>query len=111
MSTVKAGWLKDNSGDKFAPKTLVTQVISYDGTTLDQELDTKANADVTAYIDEYDVSNDVDMDPTVCVDLSSDQSVYGVKSFHDGINIGGGANLAFDPVAGAIVISFNEGGE
>ena len=35
MSTeVIAGWLKDNDGNKFAPKTLASQVINDDGTTL-----------------------------------------------------------------------------
>ena len=33
MSTeIIAGWLKDNDGNKFAPKTLVSQVINDDGT-------------------------------------------------------------------------------
>ena len=36
MSTeVIAGWLKDNDGNKFAPKTLASQVINDDGTSLD----------------------------------------------------------------------------
>lgn len=36
MSTeVIAGWLKDNEGNKFAPKTLASQVINDDGTSLD----------------------------------------------------------------------------
>lgn len=30
--TVKAGWLKDSQGNKFAPKTLISQVINEDGT-------------------------------------------------------------------------------
>ncbi len=33
-TTVKAGWLKDSQGNKFAPKTMSSQVINDDGTLL-----------------------------------------------------------------------------
>ena len=35
MSTVNTGWLKDNNGEKFAPKTLSSQVINNDGVSMD----------------------------------------------------------------------------
>jgi hypothetical protein len=39
MSTANTGWLKDNNGEKFAPKTLSSQVITESGETLDGVLD------------------------------------------------------------------------
>ena len=38
MSTVKTGWLKNNNGEKFAPKTLISQVVTNDGVTLENKL-------------------------------------------------------------------------
>ncbi len=37
-TTVKTGWLKDNNGDKFAPKTLTSQVQTSDGTLLEDKI-------------------------------------------------------------------------
>ena len=49
MSTVKTGWLKDNNGDKFAPKTLTSQVQTSDGILIEDkiqaDLDDKAPKD------------------------------------------------------------------
>jgi hypothetical protein len=45
-TTVKTGWLKDENGDKFAPRTLTSQVQTNDGILLDdkiQKLDNLAN--------------------------------------------------------------------
>ena len=42
-TTVKAGWLKDSQGNKFAPKTLSSQVVTNDGQTLEDKL----NLDIT----------------------------------------------------------------
>jgi len=39
MSTANTGWLKDNNGEKFAPKTLSSQVITESGETLNSVLD------------------------------------------------------------------------
>lgn len=39
MSTVvKTGWLNDKNGDKFAPKTLSSQVMTLDGITLEDKI-------------------------------------------------------------------------
>lgn len=38
-TTVKAGWLKDKDGNKFAPKTMASQVINNDGTLLTAQID------------------------------------------------------------------------
>ena len=46
MANVKTGWLEDNTGEKFAPKTYPSQVIMRDGKTLE-------DSDI-AYIDETD---------------------------------------------------------
>ena len=35
MSTVNLGWLKDANGEKFAPKTLGTQVVTENGDNLE----------------------------------------------------------------------------
>lgn len=37
-TTIKAGWLKDNQGNKFAPKTMSSQVINDDGTLLEDSI-------------------------------------------------------------------------
>ena len=39
-TTVKAGWLKDSQGNKFAPKTMSSQVIRNDGTILEDKINT-----------------------------------------------------------------------
>lgn len=43
-TTVKTGWLNDKNGDKFAPKTLTSQVQTSDGTLLED----KIRADIDA---------------------------------------------------------------
>lgn len=43
-NTVNAGWLKDKNGDKFAPKTLTSQVQTSDGTLIED----KIQADIDA---------------------------------------------------------------
>lgn len=45
LTTVKVGWLKDNNGEKFAPKTLASQVITPEGITLESELSGYATSD------------------------------------------------------------------
>ena len=35
--TVKTGWLEDKNGDQFAPKTYISQVVDYDGTSLEKK--------------------------------------------------------------------------
>ena len=40
-TTVKACWLKDSQGNKFAPKTLSSQVVTSDGVTLESEIQSK----------------------------------------------------------------------
>lgn len=37
-TTVKTGWLNDKNGDKFAPKTLTSQVQTSDGTLFEDKL-------------------------------------------------------------------------
>jgi hypothetical protein len=49
-TTIKTGWLNDKNGDKFAPKTLISQIQTSDGTLLEKVLeDTYATK---AYIEE-----------------------------------------------------------
>lgn len=54
MSTVKTGWLKNNNGEKFAPKTLTSQVLTDEGITLESQLSVDldaALAEAKAYTD------------------------------------------------------------
>ena len=41
---IKTGWLKDKQGNKFAPKTLLSQVQTNDGTLLEDKLQTELDA-------------------------------------------------------------------
>lgn len=55
MSTINVGWLKDNKGEKFAPKTLMSQVVTNDGVQLSDKIESellliKQESDI--YIDE-----------------------------------------------------------
>ena len=45
-TTVKAGWLKDNEGNKFAPKTLSSQIVNDDGASFKDSI--KAYVDTNA---------------------------------------------------------------
>ena len=38
MATINKGWLKNNKGEKFAPKTLSSQVMTSDGITLENKI-------------------------------------------------------------------------
>lgn len=42
-NVVKTGWLNDKSGDKFAPKTLSSQVVTQDGSTLESKIENELN--------------------------------------------------------------------
>lgn len=37
-TTINTGWLKNNNGEKFAPKTLSSQVLTNDGTSIESKL-------------------------------------------------------------------------
>ena len=59
-TTVNTGWLKDNTGEKFAPKTLSSQIITNDGESFDEEIkeyiDTLADVELTKA--QYDALGD-----------------------------------------------------
>lgn len=42
-TTVKTGWLEDSNGDKFAPKTLTSQVQTSDGTLIEDKIQSDIN--------------------------------------------------------------------
>lgn len=48
-TTVKTGWLKDKNGDKFAPKTLTSQVQTSDGILIEDKIQTDLES-VKTYI-------------------------------------------------------------
>jgi hypothetical protein len=59
MSTkVKTGWLHDKNGDKFAPKTLTSQVQTSDGTLLEDKI--QADLDIAKSEILENISIDVD---------------------------------------------------
>ena len=61
-TTVKTGWLKDNYGEKFAPKTLASQVVTPDGQSFEDKINEQLeNVDVGIEItkEEYDALGDV----------------------------------------------------
>ena len=39
MTMVNTGWLKDENGNKFAPKTLLSQVITKDGVSAEKYIE------------------------------------------------------------------------
>ena len=51
MSTVDTGWLIDNAGKRFAPTTLITQVITKEGKTLETLLQDQMS-EIETYINE-----------------------------------------------------------
>lgn len=51
-TTVKAGWLKDKDGNKFAPKTMASQIINNDGSLLTAQIDSDLAA-LEASLKEY----------------------------------------------------------
>lgn len=57
-TTIKTGWLNDKNGDKFAPKTLTSQIQTSDGTLLED----KITADIEAAKEDIlkNVSIDID---------------------------------------------------
>lgn len=62
MSTeIKTGWLKDKQGNKFAPKTLTSQVQTSDGTLLEDKIQDDLNAAKSALQVDIDKKIDTDM--------------------------------------------------
>lgn len=46
MSTaISVGWLNDKNGDKFAPKTLISQIVTTDGVNLENKFNNYMTAD------------------------------------------------------------------
>ena len=164
-TTVKAGWLKDSQGNKFAPKTMSSQVIRDDGVVLEDKInqdlanletsvkeytDTKVadlvnsapetldtlgelaaamtnNKSVTdalneaiankadvlhdhdesyytkEQIDEMELAKVTDIDSMV--DLESDQTITGTKTFSEKIKIGE-STISYDATNKRLVLSF-----
>lgn len=82
-TTVNTGWLNDKNGDKFAPKTLSSQVMTADGISLENKIEN----DLSAYVEK---AGDT-MTGTLRVPT---------------LNIGGGATLSYNSSLNAIVITF-----
>ena len=53
-TTVKTGWLNDKNGDKFAPKTLISQVQTSDGILIEDKIQTDLDAVKQEILDQID---------------------------------------------------------
>ena len=57
-TTVKTGWLNDKNGDKFAPKTLISQVQTSDGILIEDKIQTDLDTVKQEILDEI---GDIDL--------------------------------------------------
>lgn len=78
-TTVKTGWLHDKNGDKFAPKTLTSQVQTNDGVLLED----KIQSDLSTKINVSDIADNLTTNSTSKV-LSAAQGVV-IKDVADGL--------------------------
>ena len=75
-TTIKTGWLKDNDGDKFAPKTLSSQVITSEGHTLESVVQGKFD-EINALIENGGIDPD---HPHVVEDITDIGDYYYTKT-------------------------------
>lgn len=61
--TIKTGWLKDKQGNRFAPKTLTSQVQTSDGVLLEDKIQDDLNAAKSAL--QVDINKKIDTDTVV----------------------------------------------
>lgn len=67
---IKAGWLKDANGEKFAPKTLTSQVQTSDGTLLEEKIQNDISSaiskiptpDVSGQINDHNINEEAHAD-------------------------------------------------
>lgn len=52
--SVKTGWLKDHNGDKFAPKTYVSQVVTIDGIPIEETISPLVQAEIAQLKNDLD---------------------------------------------------------
>ena len=93
MTTINTGWLKNNDGEKFAPKTLASQVLTKDGVSIEKKVE-ESKEYVDDEIDEFsknvafmnsnnneDVENpDVEMNGVVVDSALSENSTNPVQN-------------------------------
>ena len=88
-TTVNEGWIKDNNGEKFAPKTLSSQIVTNEGTLFAEEIQEKIdNIDVGIEITkaEYEALGDsvlTDGKTYFITDVNNDISVPVIKNAAD----------------------------
>lgn len=63
-TTVKTGWLNDKNGDKFAPKTLISQVQTSDGISLEDKIQTDLDATKTEILNSVSIDVDSELSST-----------------------------------------------
>lgn len=69
---IKTLWLKDANQNKIAPKTLSSQIINLDGTSFEEEINTKINGITTNLQSEIDSKYEKPSTGISKVDLASD---------------------------------------
>lgn len=83
MSTVSTCWLKDKNGEKVAPKTLASQIVTSDGTSYDVAMQSRldelnANKVDNATLDNY--YNKTQIDGIDLISLSDIDVICGISN-------------------------------
>ncbi len=81
-TTVKTGWLKDKNGDKFAPKTLTSQVQTSDGILIED----KMQADLDAAKEDILANVSIDVDDALSSDSENPVQNKVINTAFDMIN-------------------------
>lgn len=84
-TTVNGGWLKNNDGDKFAPKTLTSQVINSEGETLDRIISELSAEKVVKYSSQS-LSDEEKAQARINIGASSEKDFETTIGFVDNID-------------------------
>lgn len=94
-TTIKSGWLKDSQGNKFAPKTMSSQVINDDGTLLEESINTELDtikhtlSDKANKTHSHTISDVTNLQTTLDEKVSTNRTING-KSLSSNINLSAG---------------------
>ena len=108
-TTIKAGWLKDSQGNKFAPKTMSSQVQMNDGTIIEDKLNeisdnaiAHSNANLESaktYTDESVVKYDLSKNGTTITLTGTDESVSSIEESVTTATDDGAGNVTLESAA------------
>ena len=93
-TTIKSGWLKDSQGNKFAPKTMSSQVINDDGTLLEESINTELDtikhtlSDKANKTHSHTISDVTNLQTTLDEKVSTNRTIG--KSLSSNINLSAG---------------------